>query len=179
MIEIYFWSTHFPRCDFEIKKFVASFSFKENVFLYVQFVKGCLWYFFHSMKAIFSVAVGARFEPSTFQSRRQTLSHYLHATLPIPQSFLPTFTKKWAVPSLFFLIFVFSTQLTITICLICLTGFESRISGVGGDRSTNWATTTTQDGYFYPLTNISAPIDCTFWLAWIAFQLNWMKCHRP
>ena len=45
------------------------------------------------------------------------------------------FFKKWANPGLFFFYFrLFNT----------MTGFEPRISGIGSDRSANWATTTAQ-----------------------------------
>ena len=51
------------------------------------------------------------------------------------------FLPQWAIPSLFFFIFVISiVQLVDKILL--MTGFELRISGVGCDCSTNWATTT-------------------------------------
>ena len=46
---------------------------------------------------------------------------------------------KWAIPASFFFIFVFSTQLTINKMLyksLPMTGFELRITGVKGDRST-------------------------------------------
>ena len=57
------------------------------------------------------------------------------------------FKKKCAIPDLFFFIFVFSTQLTVNKCLMkvcqCLdSNCESLV--FGGDRSTNWATTTAQ-----------------------------------
>ena len=50
---------------------------------------------------------------------------------------------KWAIPGLFFFIFVFSIQLTVGKQLnvryksLPMTGFELRTSGVGSDRSTN------------------------------------------
>ena len=51
---------------------------------------------------------------------------------------------KWAIPGLFFFIFVFSIQLTVNVRykFLPMTGFEPRTSGIGSDRSTNWATTT-------------------------------------
>ena len=58
-----------------------------------------------------------------------------------------TFFIKMAIPGLFFFIFVFSVQLTVNIQykFLPMTGFEPRTSGIGSDRSTNWATTTAQD----------------------------------
>ena len=55
------------------------------------------------------------------------------------------FFKKWAIPGLFFFIFVFSIQLTVNVeyKFLPMTGFEPQTSGIGSDRSTNWATTTT------------------------------------
>ena len=54
------------------------------------------------------------------------------------------FFKKWAIPGLFFFIFVCSIQLTVNVRhkFLPMTGFEPRTSGFGSDRSTNWATTT-------------------------------------
>ena len=52
---------------------------------------------------------------------------------------------KWAIPDFFFFIFVFSIQLKVNnVQYKCLpmTGFKLRTSGIGSDRSTNWATTT-------------------------------------
>ena len=45
---------------------------------------------------------------------------------------------------LFFFIFIFSIQLTISVQykFLPVTWFEPRTSGIGSDRSTNWATTT-------------------------------------
>ena len=57
---------------------------------------------------------------------------------------------KWATPCLFF-IFVFSIQLKVKQCnikFLPMTGFELRTSGVGSDRSTNWATTTASSLYY-------------------------------
>ena len=46
---------------------------------------------------------------------------------------------KWAIPSLFFYIFVFSIQLTVYVQynFLLMTGFEPRTSGIRSDRSTN------------------------------------------
>ena len=59
------------------------------------------------------------------------------------------FLKKWAFPGLFFFIFS-SFQNTVDskknvqyiIKFLRMTGFELRTSGIGSNRSTNWATTT-------------------------------------
>ena len=51
-----------------------------------------------------------------------------------------TFLKKWAIPGLFFFIFVFSLQLTVNNVQyksLPMTGFEPWTSGVGSDHSTN------------------------------------------
>ena len=47
--------------------------------------------------------------------------------------------KKWAIPGLFFFIFVFSIQLTVIVEyeLLPMTGYEPRTSGIGSNRSTN------------------------------------------
>ena len=54
------------------------------------------------------------------------------------------FFQKWANPGLFSSIFVFSIQLIVNVQyeMLPMTGFESRTSGIGSDRSTNLATTT-------------------------------------
>ena len=57
------------------------------------------------------------------------------------------FLKKGLSRPLFFFIFVFSTQMFNK--SLPMTGFEPRISGVGGDCSTNWATTTTHFNIFF------------------------------
>ena len=51
---------------------------------------------------------------------------------------------KWAIPGIFFFIFVFSgKRLTDKYAQnIAMSGFEPRISGVGSDHSANYATTT-------------------------------------
>ena len=61
--------------------------------------------------------------------------------------------KKWAVPGLFFFIFVFSIhswQKTIVQyinnCLL-MTGFELRTYGIGSNHCTNWSTTTAPISY--------------------------------
>ena len=52
-----------------------------------------------------------------------------------------SFFLRWAFPNHFFFIFVFSiVQLVDKI--LPLSGFELLISGVGSNRSTNWAATT-------------------------------------
>ena len=48
---------------------------------------------------------------------------------------------NWAIPGLFYSIFVFSGLADLKI-LLSMSGFEPRISGVGSDRSANCATTT-------------------------------------
>ena len=48
---------------------------------------------------------------------------------------------KWPFPASFFFIFVFSMQL-LKLMIVSMTGFESQISGIGSDCSTNCATTT-------------------------------------
>ena len=52
--------------------------------------------------------------------------------------------KNWAIPGLFFFIFVLSTVSSkyAHYRILLVTGFEPWISGIGGDRSANWATTT-------------------------------------
>ena len=56
--------------------------------------------------------------------------------------------KKWAIPGLFFSLFssfqytVDSKQMFNINKFLLMTGFEPRTSGIGSDRSTNWATTT-------------------------------------
>ena len=47
--------------------------------------------------------------------------------------------KKWAIPGLFFFIFVFSKQLTenVQYKISPMTGFELRTSGIGSNCSTN------------------------------------------
>ena len=56
----------------------------------------------------------------------------------------------WAILGLFFLYYrllYFNVQLVDKI--LPMLGFEQRISGVGSDRSTNWATTTAQPAIFF------------------------------
>ena len=47
--------------------------------------------------------------------------------------------KNWAIPGLFFFIFVFLKQLTVNVQYKCLpmTGFEPQTSGIGSKSSTN------------------------------------------
>ena len=56
------------------------------------------------------------------------------------QTTISFFFKKWAIPGLFFFIFVFSIQLTVSVLYksLPMTGFELRTYGVGSNRSTNW-----------------------------------------
>ena len=54
---------------------------------------------------------------------------------------LISISLRWAIPGLFFFIFVFS-NLRLADKTLPMSGFELRISGVGSNRSTNWATTT-------------------------------------
>ena len=58
---------------------------------------------------------------------------------------------KWAVPGLFFFIFVFSIQLTINVQykFFLMTGFEPQTSGIGSERSTNWATPLPMIAFLY------------------------------
>ena len=51
---------------------------------------------------------------------------------------------QWANLGLFLFVFVFTTaNINYNQCKILpMTGFEPRISGIGSDRSANWATTT-------------------------------------
>ena len=58
------------------------------------------------------------------------------------------FFFKWAIPGLFFFIFVFSLQLTVQCKFLPMTRFELRTYGIGSNRSTNWATTTAQQNIF-------------------------------
>ena len=71
-----------------------------------------------------------------------------------------SFLKKWTIPGLFFLYFrLFNTVDSEQMFdkSLPMTGFEPRISGVGGDRSTNWATTTAQAAFhFYIKSNLSS-----------------------
>ena len=56
-----------------------------------------------------------------------------------------TFIFKWVIPGLFFLYFRLFNTVDCKQMFdksLPMTGFEPRISGVGGNRSTNWATTT-------------------------------------
>ena len=57
--------------------------------------------------------------------------------------------KKWAIPDLVFFIFVFLVQLTVNVQynFLPMTGFKLRISGIGNDRFTNWATSITLEIY--------------------------------
>ena len=62
------------------------------------------------------------------------------------------FLKKLPFLASFSFIFVFSIQLTVNnVQYKCLpmTGFEPRTSGIGSDRSTNWATTTAHHLFIY------------------------------
>ena len=73
------------------------------------------------------------------------LATQVTATPPIPNLiFLPFhFSKKSAIPGLSFLYFRLFNTVDINKCMINvlpMTAFEPRISGVGGDCSTNWAT---------------------------------------
>ena len=73
------------------------------------------------------------------------------------------FKKKWAIPGLFFCLFSsfqYSCQYTnVPYKSLPMTGFKPRTSGVGSDRSTNWATTTAQMFcFFVPCTIFSLGI---------------------
>ena len=68
-------------------------------------------------------------------------------TFDVLNATLDTFLKRWAIPGLFFFNFVFSIiQLVDKLVdkILSMTGYEPRISDVGSDHSTNWATTTAQ-----------------------------------
>ena len=59
------------------------------------------------------------------------------------------FLKKWAIPGLFFIYFrLFNTvdNKQMFNKILPMTGVEPRTSGIGSDRSTNWAATTSQQG---------------------------------
>ena len=72
--------------------------------------------------------------------------HHFGPILKIFCNFIRVFLKKWAIPGLFFFIFVFSIQLTVNVQykFLLMTGFKPQTSGIGSNRSTNWATTTRQ-----------------------------------
>ena len=53
---------------------------------------------------------------------------------------------EWAIPGPFFFILVFSIHLIVN--NLPMTGFKPRISGVGSDRSSNWAKTTADSCVF-------------------------------
>ena len=57
------------------------------------------------------------------------------------------FLKNGLLSASFFFMFVSSIQLTVNVQykFFPMTGFEPRTSGIGNDRSTNWATTTARD----------------------------------
>ena len=84
------------------------------------------------------------------------------------------FFKKWAIPGLFFFIFVFSIQLTVNnVQYKCLPmiGFEPLTSGFGNDRSTNWATITAQTReQLYLLRNGYLPYAHQFLVNFITFS---------
>ena len=63
---------------------------------------------------------------------------------PFPDSFLIIFSKNWVFICLFFLYFrLFNTvDRILVIKSLPMTGFELQMSGVGSNRSTNWATST-------------------------------------
>ena len=68
--------------------------------------------------------------------------------------FRPGIFLNGPFPASFSLIFVFSIQLKVNnVQYKCLpmTGFKLRTSGIGSDRSTNWATTTAQSLHCYKL----------------------------
>ena len=63
---------------------------------------------------------------------------------PLPHVQSQVFPQKWASPGLFFYFCLFNAVDSNQMFDKCLpmTGFKPRISGGGGDSSTNWATTT-------------------------------------
>ena len=94
------------------------------------------------------------------------------------------YLKKWAISGLFFLYFrLFSSADSEWMNKILpMTGFERRSSGVGSDRSANWATTTTP-----LLINLSRPsilpLECRLIrchsknvsIVCYLFKLNWLQ----
>ena len=74
--------------------------------------------------------IGSSFSTSTEQGKSWLLQMNFHMIS------LLTF----AIPGLFFLIFVFSIQLIVNVQynFLPMTGFEPRTSGIGSDYSTNW-----------------------------------------
>ena len=68
-------------------------------------------------------------------------------TYHMTASFLPEWSStqvehlifKWAIPGLFFFIFVFSIQLTVNVQykILPMTGFEPQTTGIGSNCSTN------------------------------------------
>ena len=93
-------------------------------------------------------------EPWSSDAGRDCFANWTTHTLPILNSCLLSkfvfFLKKWAIPCLFFFIFVFSIQITVNVQynFLPMTGFEPRTSGVGSNRATYWATTTALNPYF-------------------------------
>ena len=73
---------------------------------------------------------------------------------------------NWAILRPHFLYFVFSIK-SIAYLILPTTGFEPRISGVGNDRSTSWATTTTVMTSFW--TSLSERL---FWAKRRQFKLQ-------
>ena len=69
---------------------------------------------------------------------------------------LTLFFFKWAIPGLFSLFSSFQytvdckQMFNINNKFLPMTGFEPRTSGIGRDRSTNWATTTSACNYYLP-----------------------------
>ena len=77
-----------------------------------------------------------------------TVPNY-HWAPAIPFNFCKTLIVfiKWAIPGLFFIYFcLFNTvdNKQMFNKILPMTGVKPRISGIGIDRSTNWATTTSQ-----------------------------------
>ena len=113
--------------------------------------------------------------------------------------------KKWAIPGLFFFIFIFSIRLTVNVQyqFLLMAGFEPQTSGLGSDRTTNSATTTANiwtfrttlvqkwtefskvgskywnpqkvAKYFYPFAKVAK--FCQIWSHWL-FSTNWRKRKR-
>ena len=78
----------------------------------------------------------------------QVIYHSSRPLFPYSHLFHSFFLKKWAIPGLFFFIFlsflytIDSKQMFNKNNFLPKTGFEPGTSGIGSDHSTNWATTT-------------------------------------
>ena len=89
-----------------------------------------------------------------------------------------TFFKKWAIPSLFFFIFIFSIQLTVNKCFIYIlpmTGLELWTSGIRSDRST-WATTTANVFVLEEYDELCIKLLLWYWCSFSKIKTSWMGC---